>query len=42
MPPVINSLGGGDTHTQAHTRTDIHRQILRNQACTSGVNKLIF
>ena len=25
MPLVINSLGGGQTHTQACTHTDIHR-----------------
>ena len=39
MPLVINSLGGGDTHTHntttqyTHTHTDIHTEtILSNQA----------
>ena len=31
MPLVINSLGGGHTHTHAYIRTET---ILRNQACT--------
>ena len=37
MPLVINSLGGGHTHTntQTHIQTDIRiGTISRNQACT--------
>ena len=37
MPLVINSLGGGHTHTNTHinTHTDVHTgTILRNQAST--------
>ena len=38
MPLVINSFGGGDTHTNTHTHTHTYRcppkSLLRNQTCT--------
>ena len=34
MPIVINSLGGGCTHTRTRIPTFADKAILRNQACT--------
>ena len=33
MPLVIDNLGGGHTHTQAYTHTDIFRQYVHMYVC---------
>ena len=39
-PLVINSLGGGDTHTHTHMHTDVHGQSNSKKSGAPGLKIL--